>query len=118
MIQQQTKILPASEVKNNFGTIVSQVRRGEYKEVIIENRGKPIVAIVGVDELETMRELQEKERQRDTLERLKRLRSRIQARIQGKMTDKEADELAERFSRELVEDLEKEGKIKFERNAS
>lgn len=118
MIQQQTKILPASEVKNNFGAIASQVKNGEYREVIVENRGEPIVAIIGVDELEAMRKLREEKRQRDALERLKRLRSRIQARLKVKMTDKEVDEIAERFSRELVEDLDREGKIKFENNAS
>jgi prevent-host-death family protein len=115
MIQQQTKILPASEVKNNFGAIVSQVKKGVVKAVIVENRGVPIVAIVGVDELEAMKECREKERQKNALARLKRLRARIQARIKGKLTDEEADELAERFSRELVEDLEKAGKIKFEK---
>jgi prevent-host-death family protein len=115
---QQTKILSASEVKNNFGTIASQVKRGDVKAVIVENRGEPIVVIVGVGELEAMRELQEKERQKDALARLKRLRVRIQARIQRKITDKEAEELADRFSRELVEDLEREGKVKFDKNAT
>ena len=118
MIQQQTKILPASEVKNNFGAIASQVKRGEIQEVIVENRGEPIVAIVGVDELGAMREFRERKRQKDALERLKKLRSRIQARIKGKMTDKEADEIADRLSREVIEDLEKTGKIKFEKKAS
>jgi prevent-host-death family protein len=118
MIQQQTKILPASDVKNNFGAIVSQVKNGEYKEVIVENRGEPIVAIVGVGELEAMKEFREKERQKDALERLKKLRARIQARIKGRLSDKEADELAERLSRELIEDLEKTGTIKFEKNSS
>jgi prevent-host-death family protein len=118
MIQQQTKVLPASEVKNNFGAIASQVKNGQYKEVIVENRGEPIVAIVGVGELEAMREFREKERQKDALARLKRLRARIQARLKGKLTDKDAQEIADRFSRELVEDLEREGKVKFEKNAS
>jgi antitoxin (DNA-binding transcriptional repressor) of toxin-antitoxin stability system len=118
MIQQQTKILPASEVKNNFGAIASQVKKGEYKAVIVENHGEPIVAIVAVTELEAMREYREKERQKDALKRLRTLRSRIQARIKGKITDKEADEIANRLSRELIEDLEKTGKIEFDKNAS
>jgi prevent-host-death family protein len=118
MIQQQIKTLPASEVKNNFGAIASLVKRGEYKEVIVENRGEPVVAIVGVEELRAMRELQEERRQEEALGRLKRLRSRIQARIKGKMTDEESNEVASRFSRELIEDLEREGKIKFEKSTS
>ena len=118
MIQQQTKTLPASEVKNNFGAIASQVKKGEYKEIIVENRGEPIVAIVGVEELEAMKEFREKERQKDALERLRALRARIQARIKGRLTDQEADEIADRFSRELIDDLEKTGKVKFERNST
>lgn len=118
MIQQQTKVLPASEVKNNFGAIASQVKRGEYKEIIVENRGEPIVAIVGVDELEAMREFRERERRKNALEALRKLRARIQARIKGQLTEQEADEIADRLSREMVYDLEKTGKIKFEKNAS
>jgi prevent-host-death family protein len=106
------------KLKNNFGAIVSQVKNGEFKEVIVENRGEPIAAIVGVDELEAMKEFREKERQKDALGRLRKLRARIQARIKGKLTEQEADEMADRFSRELIEDLEREGKIKFEKNAS
>lgn len=118
MIQQQVKTLPASEVKNNFGAIANRVKTGEYKEVIVENRGEPIVAIVDVDELDAMREYRAIKQQKDALERLRRLRSRIQPRIKGEITDKEADEIADRLSREPVEDLEREGKIKFDTNAS
>lgn len=115
MIQQQTKTLPASEVKNNFGAIASRVKKGEYKAVIVENRGEPIVAIVGIEELEAMKGLRERERQKDALGKLRALRSRIQARIKGKLTERQADEMADRFSRELIDDLEKTGKVKFER---
>lgn len=46
---------------------------------------------------------------------LREARAEVQACIKGKLTSQEVKELANRFSRELVEDLEKEGKIKFER---
>lgn len=112
------KTISASQVKNNFGTIVSQVQKGEYPEVIVENRGQPIVAIIPIEELEAIKELRERERQKEALARLRSVRARVQARIKGKLTDKEADDMANRFSRELVEDLEKEGKIKFEKRTS
>ena len=110
----QTKTLPASEVKNNFGAIVNQVRSGNYIEVIVENRGEPVAAIVSVGELQAVRKIRERERQKDALALLRKSRAQVQARVKGRLTDKEADELANRFSREFVEDLEKEGKIKFE----
>src|SRR5208282_2452697 len=109
MIQQQTKTLPASEVKNNFGAIASQVKKGEYKEVIVENHGEPIVAIIGIEELEEMKEFRERERQKNALGKLRALRTRIQTRIKGKLTEEEADEIAARFSRELIDDLGKTG---------
>lgn len=112
------KTISASQVKNNFGTIVSQVQKGEYLEVIIENRGEPVAAIVSIEDLETMREFRERERQKEALARLRNVRVRVQARVKGKLTDQKADDIANRVSYELVEDLEKEGKIKFEKRAS
>ena len=114
----QSKSVSASQVKNNFGAIVSQVHRGEYHEVIVENRGEPVVAIVPVEDLKAMKEFRERERQKEALARLRNVRVRVQKSVKDKLKDKDAVEIANRFSRELVEDLEKKGKIKFERRAS
>lgn len=115
---QASKTIPASQVKNNFGAIVSQVQRGVYPEVIVENRGEPIVAIVPLEDLKAMKEFREQERQKEALEKLRSIRARIQARIKGKLTDKETEKIADRINHELVEDLEKAGKIKFEKRTS
>lgn len=115
---QASKTIPASQVKNNFGTIVSQVHNGRYREVIVENHGEPIVAIVPLEDLKAMKEFREQERQKEALEKLRSIRARIQARIKGKLTDKETEKIADRINHELVEDLEKAGKIKFEKRAS
>jgi prevent-host-death family protein len=112
---QQTKTLPASQVQNNFGAIVNQVRRGEVKEVIVENRGKPVAAIVDMEELQAMREFREQEKRKKALNLLREARKEVQDRLTKKLTDEEAMELADRFSRELIEDLAKTGKVKFER---
>lgn len=115
---QQSKTLPASQVQNNFGAIAKQVRDGEYKEIIVENRGEPIVAIVDMEELQAMREFREQERRKKALELLREARDEVQARLSNKLTDKEAMKIADRFSHELVEDLAKEGRVKFERKSS
>ena len=112
----QSKTLPASLVKNSFGAIVNQVHQGRVSEVIVENHGEPIVAIIPIKDLKIMKEFKQKQKQKDALARLRNLRSNIQARIKGKLNDREAEIIAHRFSREFVEDLEKEGKIKFEKN--
>jgi prevent-host-death family protein len=112
---QQTKKLPASLVQNNFGAIIRQVRRGEVKEVIVENRGEPVAAIVDVEELQAMRAFREQEKRKKALQLLREARTEVQARLTKKLTDEEAMAIADRFSRELIEDLAKAGKVKFER---
>lgn len=115
---QASKTIPASQVKNNFGTIVSQVHNGRYREVIVENHGEPMVAIIPIEELKIMREFKEQEKRRRALSMLRDARAEVQARIRGKLTTQETNEIANRFSKELVEDLKKEGKVKFERKSS
>jgi hypothetical protein len=58
----QTKTLPATKVKSNFGAIASKVQNGTYKEVVVENRGEPIVAIVGIEELQAVRAFRDKKK--------------------------------------------------------
>lgn len=111
----QSRTISASQVKNNFGTIVNQVYKGVYPEIIVENRGEPVVAIVHVKELKVMKAYKEQERRKEALAMLRNAREKVQARLKGKLTDRQAQVLADRFSRELVNDLAKEGKIKFER---
>src|SRR3989344_9365845 len=115
---QTSKTIPASQVKNNFGAIVSQIRRGEYPEVIVENRGQPVVAIVPLEELKVMKEFKEQEKRKKALSMLKNARAEVQTRIKNKLTLQKASGLADRFSKDLVKDLEKEGRIKFERKSS
>lgn len=115
---QQTKTLPASQVQNNFGAIVKQVRKGEFKEIIVENRGEPVAAIVGVEELQEMREFREQQRRKEALNKLREVRAKIQPRSTEKLSDEQTMDIADRFSREIIEDLAKEGKVKFERKSS
>ncbi len=113
----QSKTLSASQVKNSFGTLVGQVYTGKYQEIIVENHGEPLVAIVSIKDLKEMKELKEQEKRKEALASLRAVRARVQARVKGKLTGQEAESIANRFSREFVEDLEKEGKITFEKNS-
>lgn len=114
---QQTKTLPASQVKNHFGTIASQVKNGTFVDVVVENRGEPIVAIVNIEDREALREFRERKRRAEALDRLRNIRAHVQAKVVGKLSGKEANDSANRFSRELIEDLEREGKVRFERKS-
>ena len=114
-MQTQTKTLPATQVKNNFGTVVGQVHKGQYKEVIVENHGEPLVAIIDMKDLETVREFRKKRKQSEALRLLRQARDEVRARTPNIKTEKDAVKLANRFSREFVRDLANERKVKFER---
>jgi len=114
-MQTQTKTLPASQVKNNFGAVVNQVYKGIYKEVIVENHGEPLVAIVDVEALGAIREFRNKKKEKEALDLLRQAREEVRGRSRDIKTEKQAVKLANRFGREFVKDLAKEGKLKFER---
>ena len=64
-------------------------------------------------EYENLRALKEQDRRRQTLERMRNLRERVMAQNKD-ITPEEGDTLADRFSREIIEDMAKEGNIKFD----
>jgi antitoxin (DNA-binding transcriptional repressor) of toxin-antitoxin stability system len=113
----QTITLPASQVQNNFGAIVKQIQNESYSEVIVANRGKPIIALIGIDELRYVRECREQVRQKNALNQLKSLRARMQAQTKDEdiLSDEESTVVANRFSHELVNDLARQGNVRFER---
>lgn len=115
---QQSKTLSASQVQNNFGALVKQVRDGEYKEIIVENRGEPVAAIIGMEELQIIREYQDREKQKKALDLLRESRAEVQARLTSKLTDGQAIKCADSLSDEMIEDLAQEGKVKFERKST
>jgi len=112
-MQQQTKVLSASQVKNSFGALVKQVYTGKLTEVVIQNHGQEVAALIGRDELAAIRKLREEEKRRKALEDIREVRASVQANLKEPLTDEEVDTIAERFSRELIEDMVKEGKIRF-----
>jgi prevent-host-death family protein len=106
------KTVSASEAKNRLGAVLSWVQDNQ-DEVIIESHGEPAVVVMSISEYETMKVLKDQDRRTQALEQLRRLRSEVQARNKD-LTPEEADAIADRFSREVVEDMVKQGKIRFE----
>mgnify|MGYP001561190462 FL=1 len=114
MQQGISQTFSATEVKNNFGAIIKKIQAGEYSEVIIQKHGEPVAAIVNIETLKIMKELKKGERRKELAERMSRLQDQVQSERSGDLTDEEADVIAERLSSEIIEDMEKEGKIRFE----
>ncbi len=106
-----SKTVSATEAKNRLGALIGWVL--EHKdEVIVESRGEPQVVLVPYSEYAEIQKIKEQVRRRQALSKLENLRSRVRARNQD-LNDKHAQALADRFSREVIEDMVKEGKIHF-----
>lgn len=106
------RTVSASEAKNRLGSIMDYVIKNK-DEVIVESRGEPTVVIISVEEYEQTKALKERARREAALESLRSLRKKVMSRNQD-LTPQEGEALANRFSREIVEDLAREGKIQFE----
>ena len=107
------KTVSATEAKNRLGAIIGWVLQNK-DEVIVESRGEPKVVVVPFSEYERLKEIREQVRRQEALAKLEKLREKVRARNQD-LSGEEADALADRFSREIIEDMAKEDKIKFKK---
>ncbi len=106
-----SKTVSASEAKNRLGALISWVL--EHKdEVIVESHGEPKVVLLPFEEYAEIQKIKEQVRRRQALAKLEALRNRVRAHNQD-LNVPEADVLANRFTREVIEELVKEGKLRF-----
>ncbi|MGI8403903.1 MAG: type II toxin-antitoxin system Phd/YefM family antitoxin [Thermomicrobiales bacterium] len=110
--QRPTRTVSSNDAKQNWGSVIGSVSAGE-DEVIVESHGKPKVVVISFEEYKSVQELREKQRRAALLERFRALSERIGNR-NNDLTDQQIDELSNRFSHEFIEDLAREGKIRFE----
>ena len=108
------KTVTASEAKNKLGSIVGWVVENQ-DEVIVESHGEPRAVIMSFDTYEELRALKEEQRRRAALAQLRQLKGEVRARNADIQTEEQAVTVADRFVREVIDDLEAEGKISFER---
>ena len=109
--EKMPKTVTASEAKNRLGALIRWALTNE-DEVIIKSRGNPKVVIMPYQQYQTVIEMREQAQRRQALAQLEALREQIQDR--KALTEKQATELADRFTREVVEELVEEGKIKYQ----
>lgn len=50
------EIMPASAVRQNFGSVVNRVARGEGR-VVIEKHGSPAAGIVSIEDIRRLRQM-------------------------------------------------------------
>lgn len=53
-----TEVMSASDVRQNFGSVVNRVARGEGR-VLIEKHGAPVVGIVPIEDIRRLRRMDE-----------------------------------------------------------
>lgn len=105
------RTISATEAKVNFGSVVRQVRSDD-EPVIVENHGQPFVAIVPVEKLDRLAELEDQERRRVALERIRKLQETIATRNQD-LSAEEADTIADQLVTAAVNALFDKGIVRY-----
>jgi len=105
------RTISATEAKVNFGSVTRQVVDTD-EPVIVESHGQPTVAIVPVDQLDRLRELEAQDRKRIALERIRQLQVEVSARNQD-LTAEHADAIADEIVRSAVDALFEKGIVRY-----
>jgi len=102
-----------TEAKNQLSAMMrAVVENGD--DIVVQDHGRPRVAIISMRAYEGLQEWREQERRKDILAEMRALQAEVSARNKD-LTLEQAEELADRFVREVVEEMVAEGKIRFER---
>lgn len=96
------KTVSSSEAQNNFGAM-AQWAEANPEGVIVERRGKPVVAVVAYAVYEELRQLQSEKRRREVFETLEALRARVSSR-NADLSEEEIYRLAG-FSEEVIAEM-------------
>jgi prevent-host-death family protein len=102
------RTMPASEAGARFDEVLSWLREGG-EAVVVERDGEPQAAVVSYDDYQHVVAAQRRQR---ALAELGRLQDQAGERNRD-LSDDQIAGLADRFSREFIEDLAREGKLRF-----
>ncbi len=106
------RTVSATEAKNRLGAVVDWVVQN-HDEVIIESHGAPRVVIMSVEEYTQLQIMKEQARRLELVARLERLRDRVRARNTD-LTEEEADAIADRLTRDAVQAMIDDGRIRYQ----
>lgn len=108
--------ISTSEAKAKLGSFVRRVVKNR-EEIIIKNRGIPTAVLIPYSDYEQFTAWQKESRRQHALEELQKLADTIQAR-NSDLSEGEISNLADRFSREVIDEMIAEGKIKYDAGTS
>jgi prevent-host-death family protein len=106
------KTMSSNEAKQNWGAVMKTAREADGT-VVVESHGKPQVAVISFERYQELRALEARAEQEADLRWLREFEASYDGRNDD-LTVEQIEELADRFSREFVDDLVAEGKIRFE----
>lgn len=107
-----TRTVTATEAKAKLAELVRWAVAGG-DDVIIESRGAPQVVLIPYREYEALRQLKQRAEREAALAQLRELAREVQARNRD-LTEDEATRLADEMTREAIESLAADGRIRFE----
>lgn len=94
------KTISALEAKDRLETFIGEVSRGE-EDVVIEDHGEPTAVLISYQMYRELREAQDRQRRREAIDELWRLREEVRARNQD-LTEEEADAIADEIADEAM----------------
>lgn len=107
-----TRTVSATMAKSNFGALVESVSHGEG-QIVVENRGEPVAAIISIAALKDYEELRVQRRRAEALARLKTLRERVSAR-NADLTEEEAKAFIKQIVDETMKSMVAKGIIRYQ----
>jgi prevent-host-death family protein len=108
------KAISTSEAKNQLSSMLNWVEE-HGDEIIVESNGRPRAVIMSIAEYQRIQELRNQYRRQQAVAEIRALRAAVRARNED-LTEEEAMALADRFVHEVIDDMAREGKLRFERD--
>ena len=105
-----TRTMSSNEAKQNWGQVMA-IAEQPGTAIVVESHGKPRVAVIPIEDLETLRKLQRNARIDAALRAMRQIEI-----PQANPIETEITEIADRASHELYDDLAAEEKLRFERD--
>jgi len=109
------KTISATEAKTKLNAMVNATFKDNIS-IIIENHGQPTAVLISFSEFQKTQELKQKTARLEALERLRKTAVEVSARFDKAVVDQnQRQDISDNFSKDIIEDIAKSKKIKFER---
>ena len=106
------KTASVSETRQQLSSFLNLVK-GEQEDVVIQNRGRAEAVLIPFTDYELLQKARERRRRRQAIEELERIALEVGGRNKD-MSREEAEKIADEITREAIDNLVKQGKVKFQ----